>query len=307
MTSPPAVVGVGLVTIDDVFLVDSLPQFGRSQRARARTRQCGGPAATAMAALSRLGVSTRMIAKIGDDADGDFLCSELGAFGVDVSFVQRGKGASKVAAVFVDVNSGERGFLSTVEGFAPLGATDVRADALAGATIVHIDDADEAGLAAARLAHAAGQRVVFDGTWQSDQLDQFLPLVEAAIVSEFFARKWMPALDPATDADLILRRLLDLGANTAVLTCGDRGAVAMSVGGAPVSCPAFTVPVVDTTGAGDAFHGGYIYGMLQDWSLPRILRFAAATGALNCRQLGGQAGLPRRAEVEALLTSSQAV
>tara|TARA_B100000959_G_C14912487_1_gene595750 strand:+ start:394 stop:1305 length:912 start_codon:yes stop_codon:yes gene_type:complete len=294
---PADAVGLGLVTVDELYLVDALPIFGESQRARARSRQCGGPAATAMATLARLGVSTRMVSRVGEDADGDFLCNQLAQFGVDVSGIQRGKGASRVAGVFVDAASGDRGFLSTPEDVAPLDAADIHADQFAGAQILHLDDADAAGLAAARLAREAGQRVVFDGTWQSDLLGEFLPLVEAAIVSDFFARHWMPQAPP----EEILRALLAAGADVAVLTRGASGAVAATASQSLIEVPAFAVDVVDTTGAGDAFHGGYIYGMLQNWPLAQTLRFAAAAGALNCRALGGQIGLPDLATVQEFL------
>ncbi|MBT3341806.1 MAG: hypothetical protein HN712_18300 [Gemmatimonadetes bacterium] len=297
----PQVIGVGMMTIDDLCLVDELPAFGTSRRARARSRQCGGPAATAMAALSRLGIATRMLAKIGDDNHGDFLYHGLASFGVDVSCIQRGHGASRVASVFVDAATGERGFLSTPEGFEPLSSRDLDPATFSGAQIVHIDDADEAGLAAAKLADAAGQRVVFDGTWQSDHLAEFLPHVEAAIISEFFSQRWLPGVGE----EEVLRRLLDLGAQTAVLTRGDRGSIAAAGSGPVTSCPAFCIDVVDTTGAGDAFHAGFIYSMLQLWPLPRTLRFASAMGALNCRQLGGQSGLPPLAQVVAFLDARE--
>ena len=117
-----------------------------------------------------------------------------------------------------------------------------------------------------------------------------------AVVSEFFASRWMPA----AAADDILRRLRELGTETAVITLGSRGARALADGGF-FDCPAFPVDAVDTTGAGDAFHGGYVAGLLDELDLPERMRFASATAALNCQALGGQQGLPTRAEVIALL------
>ena len=290
------VVGVGMITTDYLYRVPRLPTFGALLRASAYSRACGGPAATAMACLARLGVSTRFIGKTGNDGEGDFVCGELLRFGVDVSPLLRGDGASRVATVLVDERSGERGFLSWPESFQPLTGTDLRREDFTGAQVVLIDDADSAGLQAAQWARQAGAAVVFDGTWQNDHLEEFLPLVDHAIVSEFFARRWLPDID----VDEILQRLIDMGADTAVLTLGERGCVSLQEG-VRVDCPAFDTQVVDTTGAGDAFHGGYVAALLEGMDLSSRLRFAAATASLNCRFLGGQHGLPTRDEVDILL------
>ena len=295
MTDGIDVVGVGLITTDYVYRVPHLPAFGQSLRASGYVRACGGPAATAMACLARLGIGARFVGKTGDDAEGDFVAAELSRAGVDVSRLRRGSGHSRVATVLVDEDSGERGLLSWPESFSPLRGCDIAVEDLADARVVLIDDADEAGLEVARRARAAGAIVVFDGTWQSDRLDEFLPLVDHAIVSEFFARRWMP--DVSDNA--ILQRLTDLGAGTAVLTLGPRGCVAR-VEQEHLACSAAPVAVVDTTGAGDAFHGGYIAALLEERDLPQRLHFAAATAALNCRALGGQQALPTRGEVEDL-------
>ncbi len=296
MTAAVDVAGIGLITTDYLYRVPRLPTFGGSLRASGYVRACGGPAATAMACLARLGAETRFVGKTGDDGEGDFVLGELVRFGVDVSCLRRGTGHSRVATVLVDEHSGERGFLSWPESFPPLSAAELAPEDVAGADIVLIDDGDEVGLQAALWARQAGAVVVFDGTWQSDRLDDFLPLVDHAVVGEFFARRWLPGADD----DTILRRLTDLGAGTAVLTLGERGCVALH-GGARLGCPAFDVCVVDTTGAGDAFHGGYIAALLEGLDLPERLSFAAATAALNCRALGGQQSLPTREEVDALL------
>jgi ribokinase len=298
MTAPDDLdaVGIGLITTDYVYRVPEPPGFGRSVRASDGVRACGGPAATAMACLARLGASTRFIGKVGDDDEARFLRDELARQGVDVSRMRSAPGRTRTALVFVEESSGERGFLSRPEGHPPLEASDLTRADVTGARVVHLDDADEAGLQAARWARDAGATVVFDGTWLSDHLPAFLPFVDHAVVSEFFARRWLPDADDET----ILQRLVDLGAGTAVLTLGPRGWVALAEGDLH-SGGAAPVDVVDTTGAGDAFHGGYIYGLLQGWDLPTRLRFAAATAALNCRALGGQAALPTRDEVESLL------
>jgi sugar/nucleoside kinase (ribokinase family) len=236
------------------------------------------------------------VGRVGDDDEGRFLRAELARHGVDTTGLRSVPGRSRVALVLVDEASGERGFVSSPESHPPLTSGDFDPSDLAGARVVHIDDADDAGLQAALWGRQAGATVVFDGTWQSDHLAAFLPCVDYAVVSEFFARRWLPDADD----EQILQRLVTLGAGAAVLTLGARGCVALA-DDAIQRCPAATASVVDTTGAGDAFHGGFIFGLLQDWPLERTLPFAAATAALNCRALGGQIGLPTLEEVAQML------
>jgi sulfofructose kinase len=295
------VVGLGLITTDYLYRIPRLPAFGSSLRASGYQRACGGPAATAMACLARLGVATRFVGKTGTDHEGEFVAGELARHGVDISRLRRAIGASRVATVLVDEDTGERGFMSWPESFAPLSVAEVDETDVTDARVLLVDDADDVGIQAARWARDAGIPVVFDGTWQSDRLHEFLPLVDHAIVGEFFASRWLPDADEET----VLQQLTDLGATTAVLTLGARGSRARSPK-QQIDCPAFPIDVVDTTGAGDAFHGGYIAAMLDGAELAERLRFASVTAALNCRGLGGQAMLPTRAEVDVICADQKA-
>ena len=286
-----------MITVDLLFRVPGMPAPGAPRRASAHLRACGGPVPNALACLSRLGASTRFVGKVGDDEEGAFARSELRRRGVDVSRLRMAPGRSRLVLVLVEEAGGERAFVSRPESFPPLAAADLEPEDLAGARVLHLDDAEEAAILAARRARASGAAVVLDGTWQSEGLEELLPLVDYAVVSGFFARAWLPGAGRWE----VLERLRRLGAGAAVLTLGERGAAAEDAAGARFEVPAPPVEVVDTTGAGDAFHGGFIFGLLRGWPLERTLRFACATGALNCRALGGQAGLPVLAEVEELL------
>lgn len=290
------VAGLGMVTVDHLYRVPALPSFGAPRRASGHSRACGGPVPNALACLSRLGASTRFVGRVGDDEEGAFARSELSRHGVDISRLRVARGRSRLVLVLVEEAGGERAFVSRPESFPPLAGDDLEPEDVAGARVLHLDDADDAAIRAARWARASGATVVLDGTWQSERLEELLPLVDYAVVSEFFARRWLPGAGRWE----VLRQLRALGAGVAVLTRGEGGAAAED-GAGRVECPAPSVEVVDTTGAGDAFHGGFIFGLLQGWPLEETLRFACASGALNCRALGGQAGLPRREEVEELL------
>ncbi len=295
--TPPQVVGLGLCTVDMVFVVPEAPRFSGLMHADAYLRQGGGPVPTALVALARLGIRTRFIGRVGDDPDGRFIGEELAAEGVDTSRLMIEPGSqSRVALVLVETQTGERGFTAREETCQPLLPTDLQPDDLAGARIVHLDDADPVSIQAARWARQAGQTVVFDGTWNHELLDEFLPWVDVPIVSEPFVAAWMPGATPQE----VVRRLRGYGAHTAVYTLGSQGCV-VATDDTITGFGAYALEAVDTTGAGDAFHGAFIYGLLQGWPITRIVDFAAATAALNCRGLGGRTALPNLAQVEAFL------
>ena len=209
----------------------------------------------------------------------------------------------RAVLVLVDQETGERCFTSRRETNTPLAISDLDRQEIVSAKVLHLDDADEASVQAAEWAKAAGVTVVLDGTWHSEVLvEQLLPLVDIPIVSEAFAHGWMPDAPP----EAIVEGLYEFGARIAAVTLGERGCVAKSEAGI-LTFPAFPVDVVDTTGAGDAFHGGFIYGVLQDWRAPEIVRFASAVASINCRQLGGRSGLPTVQEVHQFLEAFPAL
>ena len=296
--NPPDVIGIGTCTADMLFVVPQPPAYGRSWRASQYLRQAGGPVSTALVTLARLGVSTRFVGRAGDDPEGVFIREEFQKEGVDVSrFMLEPNVFSRAVLVLVDQATGERCFTSRRETNTPLAISDLDRQEIASAKILHLDDADEASVQAAKWAKAAGVTVVLDGTWHSEVLtEQLLPLVDIPIVSEAFAQGWMPDAPP----EAIVEGLYEFGARIAVVTLGERGCVAKWEEEL-LTLPAFPVDVVDTTGAGDAFHGGFIYGVLQAWNAPEIVRFASAVASLNCRQLGGRSGLPTVEEVHQFL------
>lgn len=294
----PDVIGIGTCTADMLFVVPELPAFGRSWRASQYLRQGGGPVSTALVTLARLGVSTRFIGRVGDDPEGVFIRDEFQKEGVDVSQLMLEPNVfSRAVLVLVDQTTGERCFTSRRETNTPLAISDLDQQEIVSAKVLHLDDTDETSVQAAKWAKAAGVTVVLDGTWHSEELtEQLLPLVDIPIVSEAFAEGWMPDAPP----EAVVEELYEFGARIAAVTLGERGCVAKSEAGI-LTLPAFPVDVVDTTGAGDAFHGGFIYGVLQNWSVTEIVRFASAVASINCRQLGGRSGLPTLKEVHQFL------
>jgi ribokinase len=292
------VIGIGMSTVDNLFIVPHTPEFGQKCRAVDYNRQGGGPVATAMVALARLGAKVSFIGKAGDDPDGDFIRSEFLKEGVDIShFVTEPGAKSRVVLVLVDHNSGERCFTPRSETCSPLRIDELDKSFVTSAQILHLDESDEVSITAAKWAKESGVRVVYDGGWYSESACELLKLTDVAIVSKMFATSMMPNL-AFTE---VTKRLREMGPEIAIVTLGEKGCVVTHLEGT-FQHPAYQqVNIVDTTGAGDVFHGSFIYGMLQNWAVKKTVEFASIAAALSCRRLGGRAGIPNLKQISDLL------
>jgi sulfofructose kinase len=198
--------------------------------------------------------------------------------------------------VCVDKSTGDRSFpywTGMPDPGGPVGSLDHLANA---ACLLVDGKLIETALPAAREARRLGVPVVGDYENMGEAVRSLLPHTDYAICSEDAARRAGAADDRRAACEAVRR----LGAAHVLVTLGARG-VAWLDGDELRRMPAFPVDVVDTTGAGDVFHGAFCYGLVAGWGFERGLRFASAAAALSCRRLGGRAGIPTRAEVEGFL------
>ena len=167
------------------------------------------------------------------------------------------------------------------------------------AKVLFVDDVTDATLQAAQWAKDAGVHVVIDPAQMFAGSQPILPYVDVPIVPEHFANDWMPDEPPEN----VVEALYDMGASIAIVTLGEHGCVVCSDEGVQ-RFPTFPVEVVDTTGAGDAFHGAFMVALLhEEWDIAQKVQFASAVGAMNCRSMGGRTGLPTLTEVDAFIAS----
>jgi sugar/nucleoside kinase (ribokinase family) len=289
------VVGVGLACQDLLILWRDLSTPLTENQAVDVQWQGGGMTGTALVAVARLGGPAELWAAAGDDRTGDMIVQDLAAEGVDVAHVKRiAGGRGPMVLVCVDQSTGERRFLYST-GLDPDDSADEPLEALADAGCVLVDGFRPASaLRAVREARRLGIPVVGDVGGLSGRIERLLPFIDYAIVPEGCARR----LDG--DFRRACEKLRAMGPGCAVVTLGDRGSVCLSDDGY-VHTPAFQLDVVDTTGAGDAFHGAFCFAVVAGLTLSGGLVFASAVGALKCRKLGGRAGLPTLAEVQSFL------
>ena len=294
MATTPDIVGIGVCTVDHLVTVPRMPHRNENMRALNYRRQPGGLASCSLVAAARLGARTKIISRIGDDAIGDYIRRDLQSEGVDVSLLLEEAGSeSHVSVILVDEGSGDRSIITRPPTGAAIRPTEIKREDLYGAQVLFVDNMTPATLQLAAWAREAGIKVVLDPALPYAGIKPLLALVDIPIVPEQWAKAWLPDQPPEEAA----RRLFDAGAEIAIVTLGERGAVVCWDEGLR-RFHAYAVDVVDTTGAGDAYHGAFMYALLQGWDVPRMAKFASAVGSLNCRAMGGRSALPNRAEVD---------
>jgi ribokinase len=296
-----AVVGLGQVCVDYRGIVPFYPKEDSKIELISLFSVVGGPAAVAMMCLSRLGVRTALIGSIGDDHFGNMIVQALSKRGVFYEDLKHTAGASsQFAFILVTAGSGARTILWT-RGSAPhLRADEVNLMPYRSARILHVDGLmTEAACEAARQARKMGMTVVMDAGTFRDGSRELVSMVDVLIASETFA---LPLVPYGAGVEDQLSALKALGPRDVVITLGQRGSVGLS-GGVVYREEAYKIKAIDTTGAGDVYHGAYIYGLLQGWDMPACMRFASAAAALKCAAPDPLDALPGLDAVSTLMDS----
>jgi sugar/nucleoside kinase (ribokinase family) len=294
-------VGFGLNAVDHLIVVPEYPAFDTKMRLLEHKQSAGGQTASAIVALQRLGLKTAYAGRFGSDPEGHFGFASIRDEGVDVEFAEIIEGAStQIAFVIIDKRSGERTIVWDRDdrvGYQPAEAPLP----LAGrGRVLHLDAHDpRACVVMARAARAAGTIISSDFDTIYEGLPEVLPLVDILISSRDFPHRLTGISD--TRASLVELKAR-YGCAIVGVTLGERGAI-IFCNGQFIESPAFAVPggCRDTTGAGDAFRGGFLYGLLRGEEIETSLRFANAVAALKCRSLGARSSLPAASELKEFL------
>jgi sulfofructose kinase len=298
---PFDVAGLGLNSVDLVAVVAEFPGRDTKQRLQRFATLPGGQIATAMTACARLGWSARYIGSFGDDAHGALSRESLRSEGVDISAARTVQGATnQFAIVLVDAGSGERTVLWDRHPGLTLAPAEVSREAVTSGRMLVVDCHETAAAAeAARYARLAGIPTIVDVEKVRPGIGDLLRHIDAIIAAESCPAEFTGHEDPGRALHALAR---EFAAPVVCVTLGARGSLALC-GGREIRTPAFAVDCVDSTGAGDAFRGGFAAGCLRAPAadIEDALAYANAVAALNCRALGARGGLPRPAEVEHLL------
>jgi sulfofructose kinase len=294
------VTGIGQCSLDYLAFVDSYPEVDTKKEVIQWHEQGGGPVATALVSLARLGLICRFLGITGDDEAGGKIRQSLMEEGVDVSgLVQREKSSSQLAFIAIEKRTAKRTIFWKRPSGEPLRKEELGPDFLKGSDFLLLDGLmGESSLHAAGIAGDAGIPVMLDAGSVRPGILEIAGTCDYVVSSEHFAI----GLGWEITGDSLNSEREKLGVKVLTVTLGNRGSIT-AAGDRFIETPAFTVDAVDTTGAGDVFHGGYIYGVLQGWDLNRTLIFASAFAALKCKNVGGRTGIPSLSEVREFLVS----
>ena len=300
-TSKVDVVGVGLNATDTLIPVHHYPAAGSKVEFRSANVLPGGQVATAMVACQSWGLRTRYVGKVGDDLAATLHRSEFARLGVETHLLTAPGCPSQQAFILVD-DAGERTVLWKRDDRLALQPNDLKRDWILEARALHLDGHDTAAATlAATWAHSAGIPVIADLDELYPSVDALLPLIDYLITSRDIPGRISGESDLRKSLPAVRTRY---GGRLAAATLGQEGVLAYD-GAQFHYAPAFRVDTVDTTGAGDIFHAGFIYGLLQGWALPRQLEFACAAAALNCTGIGARGHIAPIAETEHLIGTGQ--
>ena len=300
-------VGFGLNAVDHLIVVPEYPAFDTKMRLLEHQQSAGGQTASAMVALRRLGLKTAYAGRFGSDPEGLFGFQTLKDDDVNVDFAHVVEGArNQLAFITIDIRSGERTIVwdrddrlaykreeAPVE-FGPLGR------------VLHLDAHDPpACVRVAQAARETGTIVSADIDNVYEGLPELLPLIDILIGSKEFPRRVTGVAD---EREALVELKARYGCAITGMTVGAAGAVVYSEG-TFIESPGFAAPggCRDTTGAGDAFHGGFLYGLLTGEDLETSLKLGNAVAAIKCSALGARTALPTKSQLASFLTRQSVI
>lgn len=276
--------------MDTICVTPAFPRPNTKTHINAVRIEPGGQVATAMTTCSRLGLKARYIGSVGGDAWGRAQIASLREENLELLIAEVADASSQVAIILLEDGVGERTILWRRDPKLQYPVQALRREWITTARVLHLDGCDTAAaLQAARWAREAGMPVVIDiDEIYDESTHELLRAVDYLIASSDFAE------DPRELADRY-------GCGVVGITRGADGAVFWD-GSRRIESPAFKVPTADTTGAGDVFHGGFIYGLIRNLNLEDTIRFAHAVAAMKCMQIGARRGIPTLSEVQEFLS-----
>jgi ribokinase len=302
MAKKKLIAGLGQCSLDYLTLASGYAQEDQKAEVLEHAIQGGGPVATALVTLARLGpsqIATRFMGVVSDDFAGREIKKGLKAEDVDLRLLKTRKGGtSQTANIIVNSQNGTRTIYWRRPTVAEITRQEVSETLIKDASLLMLDGLmEEASLKAALLARLASIPVLLDAGSLRDSTIELAHLANYIVCSEKFSKEF-----GGTPAKT-LKKLSKLHPIAATVTLGKRGSVTWTKE-RTFKTQAFKVKTIDTTGAGDVFHGAYAYGIIKKYSIEKTVQFASAAAAIKCTKLGGRTGIPSTREILKLITTS---
>lgn len=297
--------GFGTNAVDFLIQVPEYPAFNSKVELNDYVQAAGGEVATTMAGLQRLGLRTVYAGRFGSDAAGDFGIRSLTDEGVDIRFAERIEGArTQIAFIIIDERNGERTVVWQRDKLLAYDESNAPLEAATLAKVLHITPHDaRACMAMANRAKSEGVIVSIDIDNLFEGVEELLPCVDIMVASAEFPQKLLGIGDHRTALTEIRSRF---GCGVVGVTLGETGSLILCED-LFIESAGFAVPngCKDTTGAGDAFRTGLLYGLLTGSSVEESARMANAVAALKCRAIGARTALPTRNELNKMIGSGK--
>jgi sulfofructose kinase len=289
MIKPFEVYGIGQCCIDYIVKIDQYPAPNTKHEFSEMLIQGGGPVATALVALARWGISCTFCGVIGNDEFGRKIQQSFDDEGIDTSgLIVREKGHSQFAFILAEPGTGRRTIFWRRPTCQFPKADELNYDHIRNSKVIHTDGLlMDASLAVSKAAKEAGIMVVVDAGSLREGMIELARYSDYFIASEKFSTQYINGTSPIETC----QKLAELGPKLTAVTLGERGYVAFCQGKI-IQEPAYDANPVDTTGCGDVFHAGFIYGLIQEWRMEKCLDFSAWAAAMCSLRLGGRDGIP---------------
>lgn len=291
------VLGVGLTAFDHIAEVERIPGPDEHEFMLGYTRQAGGIVGNALTAAARLGLDTAWVGKVGNNEHGRFILNAFRDDGIDTSRVIVESGAdTPFCIVLVDRRTRGRTLVFN-RGCSVAYGAELDDDFISGFDVIHLDGFfSDVAIEAARSAKRLGVKVSLDAGLTFPTLEELMRLSDIFVPTRAIATY----LTGEKDMAAALRKLVEAGPEIVAVTMGAEGSIGLW-NGELVHAPGFAVDAIDTTAAGDTYHGAFLYAWLKKKPLEHILTFANAMAALKCTRPGGRGGIPRLEEVREFL------
>lgn len=289
---------VGIAVLDRLYFLPRIPKEGGKFEAQ-RYQECGGgPAATAAVTIARLGATVDFIGRVGDDAAGITLITELAGWGVNTQFCRQVEHAQSTHSTILVDDEGERLIVNYPSKDLPVEADWLSAVDFSRYDIILADVRWQQGAQYAfSQAKHAGVPTLLDGDVTPQDISTLVTLSDHAV----FSTPGLARFSSTRHADDGLAFAAGVTHGRVYVTQGSDG-IKWREDDHLCHIPAFKTDVMDTTGAGDVFHGALALALAEGQATREAIRFASAVAALKCTQPGGRAGIPDRAQTNAFLS-----
>jgi ribokinase len=295
-------VGIGLCAWDTLLLFEQFPGPNEKWVASQSVTCGGGPVPTALAVFSKLGGRTAFIGAVGDRQEGLKIRCDLAFYGVDVSYLAIRPGRrSPCAYIWIDQRNGNRTVALDSGDVGNYRIDELPEELIANTSRLLIDGRDaEVSLRASEICRENGGIVLLDAGSPREHFEALLSVTDHAVVSENFVQGTFPGVD----VEEVVHTIAKFGPSAVVVTLGEKGGIWYE-NKQMDRYDAFDVAAVDTTGAGDAFHGAYLYGLVRGWGIEKRCKFASGVAAIICTGIGGRSTAPTYEEADYFLSKAK--